>query len=275
MKRTLPQSIALYSGLLVVFLIIGMPFWWVVTGSIKLPREIIARVPTMFPQSFTLQHFGKLFQSTDFPAYLVNSIGVALFSTIITVALALPAAYAFFRMRFPGRNALYRIILLAYAFPTIVVLIPIYGLFAKVGLIDTRTSLVIVNVAFALPFSIWMMRSFLSTVPKEIEEAAIIDGAPARVILLRIMAPLIAPGIASVAIFTFIASWTEYLFASVLIVSDARRTVPVGFAGIIGQYQIDWGLLLAGATAATIPVVILFAFVGRWFVSGLTEGAVK
>ncbi|MBL8576520.1 MAG: carbohydrate ABC transporter permease [Mesorhizobium sp.] len=275
MKRTLPQSVALYSGLLLVFLIIGMPFWWVVSGSVKLPREIIARVPTMFPQSFTTQHFEKLFQSTDFPAYLVNSIGVALFSTIVTVALALPAAYAFFRMRFPGRNALYRLILLAYAFPTIVVLIPIYGLFAKVGLIDTRTSLVIVNIAFALPFSIWMMRSFLSTVPKEIEEAAIIDGAPARVILLRIMAPLIAPGIASVAIFTFIASWTEYLFASVLIVSDARRTVPVGFAGIIGQYQIDWGLLLAGATAATIPVVILFAFVGRWFVSGLTEGAVK
>lgn len=275
MKRTLPQSVVLYSGLLVVLLIIGLPFWWVITGSIKVPREIIARVPTMFPQSFTLQHFEKLFQSTDFPAYLVNSIGVALFSTVITVALALPAAYAFFRMRFPGRAALYRLILLAYAFPTIVVLIPIYGFFAKVGLIDTRTSLVIINVAFALPFSIWMMRSFLSTVPKEIEEAAVIDGAPARVILLRIMAPLIAPGIASVAIFTFIASWTEYLFASVLIVSDARRTIPVGFAGIIGQYQIDWGLLLAGATAATIPVVILFAFVGRWFVSGLTEGAVK
>jgi multiple sugar transport system permease protein len=275
MKRTLPQSLALYLGLVLVVLIVGMPFWWVISGSIKLPREIISRMPTMMPQSFTLQHFEKLFQSTDFPGYLVNSIAVALFSTVITVALALPAAYAFFRMRFPYRDALYRLILLAYAFPTIVVLIPIYGLFAQVGLIDTRTSLVIVNVAFALPFSIWMMRSFLASVPREIEEAAVIDGAPARVILLRILAPLIAPGIASVAIFTFIASWTEYLFASVLIVSDANRTIPVGFAGIIGQYQIDWGLLLAGATAATIPVVILFALVGRWFVSGLTEGAVK
>ena len=178
-------------------------------------------------------------------------------------------------MEFPGRAALYRVILLAYAFPSVVVLIPIYGLFARLGLIDTRIGLVIVNVAFALPFSIWMMRSFLASVPREIEEAAVIDGAPPRVILLRILTPLIAPGIASVSIFTFIASWTEYLFASVLIVSDAKRTIPVGFAGIIGQYQIDWGLLLAGATAATIPVVILFAFVGRWFVSGLTEGAVK
>lgn len=275
MKRSVPQSLSLYGGLGLLVLVVGLPFWWVTTGSIKVPREIIQRVPTMFPQSFTTQHFQKLLQFTDFPAYLVNSLAVALFSTLVTVVLALPAAYAFFRMEFPGRNALYRLILLAYAFPGVVVLIPLYGLFAKAGLIDSRASLVIVNVAFALPFSIWMMRSFLASVPREIEEAAIIDGAPTTTILLRILMPLIAPGIASVAIFAFISSWTEYLFASVLIVSDANRTIPVGFAGIIGQYQIDWGLLLAGATAATVPVVILFALVGRWFVSGLTEGAVK
>ncbi|MBZ9674127.1 carbohydrate ABC transporter permease [Mesorhizobium sp. ES1-1] len=275
MRRTLGQSLSLYGGLLLIALVIGLPFWWVLTGSIKLPKEIIQRVPTMVPQSFTLQHFEKLLQASDFPVYLLNSMVVALFSTAFTVLLALPAAYAFFRMEFPGRNALYKTILLAYAFPGVVVLIPLYGLFAKVGLIDSPVALVIVNVAFALPFSIWMMRSFLSSVPREIEEAAVVDGAPTLTILVRILMPLIAPGIASVAIFAFISSWTEYLFASVLIVSDARRTIPVGFAGIIGQYQIDWGLLLAGATAAIIPVVILFALVGRWFVSGLTDGAVK
>lgn len=275
MRRTLGQSLSLYGGLLLIILVIGLPFWWVVTGSIKLPKEIIQRVPTMVPQSFTLQHFEKLLQASDFPVYLLNSMVVALFSTAFTVVLALPAAYAFFRMEFPGRDALYKTILLAYAFPSVVVLIPLYGLFAKVGLIDSPVALVIVNVAFALPFSIWMMRSFLASVPREIEEAAVVDGASTITILVRILMPLIAPGIASVAIFAFISSWTEYLFASVLIVSDARRTIPVGFAGIIGQYQIDWGLLLAGATAAIVPVVILFALVGRWFVSGLTDGAVK
>lgn len=275
MKRSWRQASALYGGLAALALIIGLPFWWVVTGSIKLPREIIQRQPTMIPHSFTLQHFEKLLQASDFPVYLLNSVIVAVFSTAFTVLLALPAAYAFFRMEFPGRNTLYRTILLAYAFPGVVVLIPLYGLFAKVGLIDSPVALVIVNVALALPFSIWMMRSFLATVPREIEEAAVVDGAPTTTILLRILMPLIAPGIASVAIFAFISSWTEYLFASVLIVSDARRTIPVGFAGIIGQYQIDWGLLLAGATAAIVPVVALFAFIGRWFVSGLTEGAVK
>jgi multiple sugar transport system permease protein len=275
MSRTFAQSLLLYVGLFLLVLVIGMPFWWVVTGSIKLPQEIIQRTPTMIPHSFTIRHFAKLLRSSDFPVYLLNSLVVALFSMVATIALALPAAYAFFRMDFPGRNLLYRLILVAYAFPGIVVLIPLYGLFARVGLVDSRASLVIVNVALALPFSIWMMRSFLGSVPREIEEAAVMDGAAATTILLRIMMPLIAPGIASVAIFAFISSWTEYLFASVLIVSDAHRTIPVGFAGMIGQYQIDWGLLLAGATAATIPVVVLFALVGRWFVSGLTEGAVK
>jgi multiple sugar transport system permease protein len=275
MRRSLAQNLVLALGLLVLAALVLLPFWWVASGSVKLPKEIIQRVPTMVPHSFTTQHFEKLFSSSDFPTYLVNSLLVALASTAATVALALPAAYAFFRMDFPGRAALYRAILLAYAFPGVVVLIPLYGLFSAAGLVDSRISLVIVNVAFALPFAIWMMRSFLASVPREIEEAALIDGAPVATILLRIMVPLIAPGIASVAVFAFIASWTEYLFASVLIVSDERRTIPVGFAGIIGQYQIDWGLLLAGATAATIPVVLLFALVGRWFVAGLTEGAVK
>jgi ABC-type glycerol-3-phosphate transport system permease component len=128
---------------------------------------------------------------------------------------------------------------------------------SQAGLIDTPAALVI------------------ASIPVELEEAALIDGASRLAILLRIMVPLAAPGIASVAIFAFIASWTEYLFASVLILSDANRTLPVGFAGIIGQYQIDWGLLLAGATLATVPVVLLFGIVGRWFIAGLTAGAVK
>jgi multiple sugar transport system permease protein len=246
-----------------------------VSGSVKAPQEIISRTPTMVPHSFTLQHYEKLFAASDYPVYLVNSLIVATASTLLMLLLAIPAAYAFFRLQFPGRGLLYRTILLAYAFPSIVVLIPLFGLFAKIGLVDRLAALVVVNVAFALPFSIWMLRSFLAGVPKEIEEAAIMDGAPTLTILRRIMIPLIAPGIASVGIYAFVTAWTEYVFASVLILSDARRTLPVGFSGIIGQYQIDWGLLLAGASVAILPVVAIFALIGRGFVSGLTEGAVK
>lgn len=275
MKRSFTSSLLLCLSLIVLTLLIGLPFWWVLSGAFKLPQEIIARVPTIVPHSFTLQHFTKLLSGSAYPTYMINSLIVALLSTALTLALAVPAAYAFFRLAFPGRETLYRIILLTYAFPSIVVLIPLFGMFAKIGLIDTLAALIIVNVTFALPFSIWMLRSFFASVPREIEEAAIMDGTPPAIILRRIMIPLIAPGIASVGIFAFICAWTEYVFASVLILSDAKRTVPVGFSGIIGQYQIDWGLLLAGASLAVLPVVILFAFVGRWFVSGLTEGAVK
>ncbi len=275
MRRSLPWTIALLAGLAAIALLVLLPFWWVASSAFKLPQEIIARRPTMIPESFTLQHFEKLLAASDFPTYLLNSVIVSLASMAITVVLALLAAYAFFRITFRGRDALYRLILVAYAFPGIVVLIPLYMLFAQVGLINTPAALVIVNVTFALPFAIWMMRSFLASVPTELEEAAAIDGAGPLTVLLRIMVPLVAPGIASVAIFAFVASWTEYLFASVLILSDANRTIPVGFAGIIGQYQIDWGLMLAGATLAVLPVVALFAFVGRWFIAGLTEGAVK
>jgi multiple sugar transport system permease protein len=185
---------------------------------------------------------------------------------VLTVLLAVPAAYAFFRMELPFREGMYRAILLAYAFPGVIVLIPIYGLFAQLGLVDNLLALIVVNTTFALPFSIWMMRSFLATIPRDLEEAARMDGAPTPVILRRILVPLILPGVAAVGVFAFISSWTEYLFASVLILSDDKRTVPVGFAGIIGQYQIDWGLLLAGASLAILPVVIIFS---------LTDGAVK
>lgn len=275
MTRGLKWNALLGVGVLFFVALVGLPFWWVVSGSFKIPQEIIARVPTMFPQSFTLEHYQKLLSSSDYGTYLVNSLVVSSLSALITLLLAIPAGYAFFRLEFKGRETYYRIILLAYAFPSIVVLIPLFGMFAKAGLVDTRLALVIVNVAFALPFAIWMLRSFFASIPKEIEEAARLDGGPPLTVLWRIMIPLTAPGIAAVAIFAFVTSWTEYVFASVMILSDARRTIPVGFSGIIGQYQVDWGLLLAGASLAILPVVIVFAFIGRWFVTGLTEGAVK
>lgn len=275
MTRPISFWLVLGGGLLFFLVLIGMPFWWVISGSFKLPAEIIAREPTMIPQSFTLQHYAKLFAASAYPAYLANSLIVGTASALLTVCLAVPAAYAFFRMEFPFRDGFYRAILLAYAFPGVIVLIPIYGMFAQWGLVDNLLALVLVNTTFALPFSIWMLRSFLASIPRDIEEAARMDGAPTPVILRRILLPLILPGVAAIAVFAFVSSWTEYLFASVLILSDARRTVPVGFAGMIGQYQIDWGLLLAGASLAILPVVALFALIGRAFVAGLTDGAVK
>lgn len=199
----------------------------------------------------------------------------AVMTMVITVALSVMASYAIYRLEFPGRRWLVRVILATYIFPGILLLIPLYGMLSQLRLIDSLWALVIINVTFASPFAVWMLQAFFQAIPYEVEEAAALDGASRVMIILKIFLPLTAPGIASIAIYAFISAWTEYMFASVMILSDANRTLPVGLAGIIGQYQVDWGLLLAGATVTTLPVLILFSFVGRSFIEGLTAGATK
>lgn len=264
-------------GLLIVLLmfVVLLPFYWIFSSSVKAPQEIIAQTPTILPQSFTLEHYANLLEASPYPIYLRNSVIVSAGTMIITVILSTSAAYALYRLQFPGRDVLFRVILVAYAFPGVLLLIPFYTMMSSLRLLDTLAGLMVINVTFTAPFAVWMLQAFFRTIPRELEEAAALDGANLLQIIVRVLVPLSAPGVASVAIFAFITSWTEYMFSSVLIVSDANRTLPVGLAGIIGQYQIDWGLLLAGAALTTLPVLVLFTFVGRWFVAGLTTGAVK
>lgn len=271
----LGRAARLAASFLYLALLVFAPFYWIFSASIKAPREIIARIPTLIPHSFTWQHYDKLIGASAFPTYLYNSLLAALGTMLITVILAVLAAYGLYRLRFPGRNTIFQIILVTYAFPGVLLLIPLYGMLSHLRLIDTLTALVIINVTFAAPFAVWMLQAFFRTIPLELEEAAALDGANRLQTMVLIMLPLAAPGVASVAIFAFIMAWTEYMFASVLILSDAKRTLPVGLAGIIGQYQIDWGLLLAGATLTALPVMLLFSLVGRHFVEGLTAGAGK
>jgi multiple sugar transport system permease protein len=269
------SRLGLGAAVFVLLFVVIAPFYYVVTSSFKLPQAIIARVPALLPIPFTLQHYDKLLRSSDFPTYLANSLWVAGGTMVICVVLSTLAAYGLYRLRLPGHTALFRVILVTYAFPGVLLLIPLYGMLSSLKLVDSLVALVIVNVTFTAPFAVWMLQAFFGTIPDELEEAAALDGASRLQTLTRVVLPLAAPGVASVAIFAFIISWTEYMFASVLILSDANRTVPVGLAGIIGQYQVDWGLLLAGATLTMLPVLILFSLIGRNFIEGLTAGAVK
>jgi ABC-type glycerol-3-phosphate transport system permease component len=275
MSGRLRSRIGIAAGVLLLLLVVVAPFYYVVTSSFKLPQAIISRTPSLLPLPFTFQHYEKLLRSSDFPTYLANSLLVAAGTMAISVTLSTLAAYGLYRLRLPGRDLLFRVILVTYAFPGVLLLIPLYGMLSSLGLIDSLLALVIVNVTFTAPFAVWMLQAFFGSIPAELEEAAALDGASRLQTLVRVVLPLAAPGVASVAIFAFITSWTEYMFASVLILSDAHRTVPVGLAGIIGQYQVDWGLLLAGATLTMLPVLLLFSFVGRNFIEGLTAGAVK
>ena len=262
-------SVVLILGLVIV------PFLWIFVASFRPSSDLIQRNLSFGLGDLSLANYQNLQQAAQYFTYLTNSAIVSLISTILSIILALLAAYSVYRTRYPGRRPLYLALIITYVFPGVVLLIPLYQLLGKVGLINNLFSLIIVNVTFTAPFSVWLMRGFFGAIPAGIEEPASIDGASRMRILLSIVLPLTAPGIAAAAIFSFVWSWTEYMFASAFIVDEARKTLPVGLGAFIQQYNIDWGLLAAAAVATAIPVIVIFAFIGRYFVEGLTAGAEK
>lgn len=269
------RKLFLGGSLSIIFIIFFFPFFWIISSAFKSPQEIIQKKSTIIPRSFTFEHFEKILFSSDFLIYLKNSLIVSFFSMFIAVVLSIFAAYGLHKLKFYGNKLVERSLLVTYAFPGVILLIPMYLMLGKMGLLNSYFALILINVTFSTPFAVWMLKAFFKTIPYDIEEAAMIDGASKMTILFKIIFPLALPGIASVSIFCFIISWTEYMFASIMISGDDLKTLPVGLASIVGQYQIDWGFLLAGATLASLPVIILFIFVGKYFVSGLTDGAVK
>jgi multiple sugar transport system permease protein len=264
-----------YAVVVVVLGIVIVPFLWVFLASFRPNSELIQQGIGINFDTLTLDNYRNLQQAAQYFTYLTNSAIVAITSMVISITLALLAAYSVYRTRYPGRRPLYLALIITYVFPGVVLLIPLYQLMGKVGLIDSLLSLVIVNVTFTAPFSVWLMRGFFGAIPAGIEEAAAIDGAGRMRILFSIVLPLTAPGIAAAAIFSFVWSWTEYMFASAFIVDEGKKTLPVGLGAFIQQYNIDWGILTAAAVATAVPVIVIFAFIGRYFVEGLTAGAEK
>ncbi len=264
-----------YVSVVVILGIVVVPFLWIFVASFRPSSDLIQSNPGFGFGDLSLANYQNLQQAARYFTYLTNSVIVSLVSTIVSIILALLAAYSVYRTRYPGRRPLYLALIITYVFPGVVLLIPLYQLLGKVGLINNLLSLVIVNVTFTAPFSVWLMRGFFGAIPAGIEEAASIDGASRMRILLSIVLPLTAPGIAAAAIFSFVWSWTEYMFASAFIIDEGRKTLPVGLGAFIQQYNIDWGLLAAAAVATALPVIVIFAFIGRYFVEGLTAGAEK
>lgn len=269
--RNLPRWVSM--GLLAL-LVLG-PIYWVSASSLKGRAEIISRDITWIPQSPTLANFEQLFRATDYPTYLANSFIVAALTCVVTVLVAFLGAYGLYRLKVPGSQKIAGLILVAYMIPGTLLLVPMYEVFAQFRLINTYLALVIVNVAFTAPFCTWLLRGFFQSIPQDIDEAAQVDGAGPLRTMLQIVLPLLAPGIATIAVYAFVYSWTEFVFASQLIVGDEMKTLPIGLSQIMGQYTVNWGLLMAGTVFTMLPAIIPFIFFGRYFVRGLTEGAVK
>lgn len=274
-RTTLPRRIPAALTKVIITLVVLGPIYWVIISAFKTPQEIIQPTPTLWPGTWTLDNFSRLLETTPYTTYLTNSLIVALGTTVASVFLAVSAAYALYRLEVPGSGKIAGTILMAFMIPGTLLIVPLYGILTNIGLINSLMGLVLVNVAFTAPFCTWLLRGFIISVPREIDEAAAIDGAgPART-MFQIVLPLMAPGIATVVVYSFVSSWTEYVYASQFILDETLQTLPIGLSAIVGQYTIDWGLIMAGTVFTILPTLILFIFAGRYFVGGLIAGANK
>ncbi|MCL4236975.1 MAG: carbohydrate ABC transporter permease [Anaerolineae bacterium] len=275
MRPSLGQRLLIYAILLMLVLVYISPIYWTLITSFKKLPEMMASTPTFFPEDATLQHYRDVLYESRYTTFMRNSIVVGVAATVLTLLLSVGAAYSLSRLRFRGKTLFSLGILLVYLFPGILLIIPLFRVMANLGLYDNIISVVLVHVILALPFGIWTLRSFFDGVPVELEDAARIDGASRLRVLAQIFTPLIAPGIATVAIFSFVVSWNDYLFPAILLSSPSNQTVPVGIAGWTSAYSINWGQISAASILTVVPVIFFFGLVGRYFVQGLAAGAVK
>ncbi len=253
--------------------IILFPFYWIVISSFKTSDTIIS--PDLWPVKATLDHYRQLLSTPTFVAGLKSSLIVVAGTVIILLVIVVLASYGMYRFEFRGKAFFNKVILLAYVFPGILLAVPVYDIMANINLIDSYAALIIMNVTFAAPFCVWLMNGFFASVPLSLDESASLDGVSKMGILFRIHLPLIKPGIATVAVYGLISAWTEYTFASILVISDKYKTLPIVLKAITSSYTVQWGQITASATLAMLPVIVIFAFVGKYFIGGLTAGAIK
>jgi len=252
----------------------AFPLYWMLVSSIT-PDERLFGDPTLVPTRPVLDHYRALFTERRFWVPIVNSLVVAGTTTMLAVLIGAPAAYAIARLRFRGRHLIAAAILSVSVFPQIAILSPLFLILRAAHLIDTYPGLVLPYLTFSMPLAIWLMAAFFRQLPRDLEEAALMDGASRARAAIEIMLPLSAPGIATSAILTFLYAWNEFLFALSFTLGPDRQTVPVAIALFRGQYQVPWGQVLAAAVVASLPVAVIVLAVQRRIVSGLTAGAVK
>ncbi len=259
---------------LIMFILLA-PFLWILIASFR-PNMELVRNQTLIPQNITLENYVSLFAKSSYWKWVINSSIVSIYTVILSLPLIVAGAYSVYRTQFRGRNVLSFFLLSVYIFPTALLVVPIFKIFDGLSLIDSHLGCALMNTAFAVPFGIWLLQAFLRSLPPELEEAAAVDGISKTRTLFQIIIPQAAPGIIAIAMFAFIVSWTEYLFAMTLLLSNDLHTLPIGLTGIVfGQYRVNWGFAAAGAVGSALPVFILFLIVGRWFIRGISAGAIK
>ncbi len=260
-----------FYGLLVI-----LPIYWMVITSFKTNTEIVnAQHITYFPETFTLENYQSLFRMLSYSTYLKNSVIITLVTAVVVVLLSILGGYGLARFKFKGKGGVLIFFMLTQMIPGILVIIPLYVTFAALGLINTRISLFIFYIITNLPFCVVTMRSFFERIPYELEEAAYVDGCNRLQTLWKIVLPVMFPGIVAVFVFAFIGAWNELIAGTIFLNTPDMWTIPVGLKSLIGKYSVQWGALMAGGVLALLPTAIMFMFVQKYVVEGMTAGAVK
>jgi len=254
---------------------IAFPLYWIVVLTFEPGARVYAYPPPLLPSSASFRSFTALAGATAVLSWLANSAIVGAATVVCTLVCGVPCAYALARLRVRGRGLMSAVILITQMVPAAVLIVPVYEEFETLGLLNSRLGLVVLYVAFALPVTVWLLQSYFAQMPRDLEEAGLVDGCGRAGVLIRIMIPNARPAIATVAFFAFIVSWNEFVFARTVLVSTDRYTLSVGLSTFFGQYVIQWNEIMAGSLIAIVPVVLAYFVVQRHLVGGLLAGAVK
>ncbi len=268
-------TIGKYAALLGYLSFALFPLYWLLKIAITPDQLIFSEGTQLWPSSLTLDNFRTVLFQTDFLAYFGNSLYVSLGTAAATTLIAAGAGYAFSRFDFGGKRIIIAAMLITQMFPLLMIIAPIYKIVASLGMLNSLTSLIVVYTAFNIPFATFLMQSFFDGIPKDLEEAAMMDGCSRFQALRKVIFPLTLPGLGATLGFVFTAAWSELLFALMLISKNEAMTFPVGLLTFVSKFSVDWGQMMAAGVLALIPSCLFFIFIQRYLVQGLTSGAVK
>jgi len=269
------QATVAYVGLGFLLLLVLFPFYWMTVTSFKTEDQMRSLVSMFWPAPFVVENYTQLLTKTDFAIWYRNSAAVAISSTLVATAIGTIGAYALARLRFLGRAFLSSATLITYLVPPSILFIPLYAQIRTMGLADSLAGLIAAYPSFTVPFVTWLLMGYFGSIPEELEEAAMIDGATRFGAFRRIILPLAAPGVLAAGLFAFTQAWNEFLYALVFISDVKQRTLPVGLSTFITGDVYGWGYLMAGAVLTTLPVIVVYTYLQRYMVEGLTAGSVK
>ena len=269
------QSALAYAVLLTLGLIVVFPFYWMTITSFKSEEQMRSLTSMFWPSPLVLDNYRQLLGRTDFTTWYGNSVVVAVSSTLLATAIGTIGAYALARLRFLGRAFMASTVLITYLVPPSILFIPLYAQIRSLGLADSLAGLVAAYPSFTVPFVTWLLMGYFESIPEELEEAAMIDGATRFGAFWRVVLPLAAPGVLAAGLYAFTQAWNEFLYALVFVTDVRMRTLPAGLSSFITGDVYGWGYLMSGAVLTTLPVIAAYAYLQRYMVDGLTAGSVK